>query len=316
VLIEAAESKLFFVEEWDARSWLVKTRYRPDSYKNTHGHALILAGSRGMTGAAALCGKAAMRAGAGLVTIATPASALPAVAPRSMPEIMTAPLAETSQGAISFEAVEEAVKLAGRANVIAIGPGLSSEDDRTRRFVRSIVERRKTPVVIDADGLNALAPWPKDLRGSAQRPLILTPHPGEMLRLIGSDDKDALSDRVRVAREFATAHELILVLKGSRTIIAAPDGRVFINSTGNAGLGTAGAGDTLTGIITGFLAQAYGTLKTEADALEAVIAAVYVGGFAGDLAARQIGMRSMVASDISEHLGAAIQTLDPVGERP
>jgi len=170
--------------------------------------------------------------------------------------------------------------------------------------------------VIDADGLNALAPWPPSLRGSDEHPLILTPHPGEMLRLIGMDDKGALSDRVRVARDFASAHELILVLKGSRTIVAAPDGRVFINSTGNAGLGTAGAGDTLTGIITGFLAQGYGTLKAEADTLEAVIAAVYVGGFAGDIAARERGMRSLVASDISEHLGAAIYTLDPVGEKP
>jgi len=316
VLIEAAESKLFLTEEEDARSWLVKTRYTPDSYKNVHGHALIIAGSRGMTGAAALCGKAAMNSGAGLATIATAASALPAVSARSMPEIMTAPLAETSQGAISFEAVEEAQKLAERSAIIAIGPGLSSEDETTRRFVRAIVERRKTPVVIDADALNALAPWPEGLRGSDEHPLILTPHPGEMLRLIGTDDKDALSDRVRVAREFATAHELILVLKGSRTIVAAPDGRVFINPTGNAGLGTAGAGDTLTGIITGFLAQAYGTLKAEANAVEAVIAAVYVGGFAGDIAARERGMRSMVASDISRHLGAAIYALDPVGEKP
>ncbi|HKC64693.1 MAG TPA: NAD(P)H-hydrate dehydratase [Pyrinomonadaceae bacterium] len=316
VLIEAAESKLFLTEERDARAWLVKTRYTPDSYKNTHGHALIIAGSRGMTGAAALCGKAAMRAGAGLATIATAASALSTVAARSMPEIMTASLAETSKGAISFEAVEEAQKLSERATVIAIGPGLSSEDETTRRFVRAMVEQRKTPVVIDADGLNALAPWPQDLRGSREHPLILTPHPGEMLRLIGTDDKDALSDRVRATREFATAHELILVLKGSRTIVAAPDGRVLINPTGNAGLGTAGAGDTLTGIITGFLAQAYGTLKAEADALEAVIAAVYVGGFAGDIAARERGMRTMVASDISRHLGAAIYALDPVGEKP
>lgn len=316
VLLEAAESKLFLTEEADARAWLAQTRYAPDSYKNTHGHALVIAGSRGMTGAAALCGKAAMRAGAGLTTIATASSAQQTVAARSLPEIMTAALAETGAGAISFEAVAQAMKFAERANVIAIGPGLSSEDESTRRFVREIVAGRTMPVVIDADALNALAPWPVELRGSDEYPLILTPHPGEMLRLMGTDDKDALADRVQAARELATAHKLILVLKGSRTLVAAPDGRVFVNPTGNAGLGTAGAGDTLTGIITGFLAQAYGTLKDEADALAATITAVYVGGLAGDLAARERGMRSMVASDISEHLGAAISQLDPQGERP
>jgi hydroxyethylthiazole kinase-like uncharacterized protein yjeF len=315
-LIEAAESELFLTGEADAREWLEKTRYTPDSYKNTHGHALVIAGSRGMTGAAVLCGKAAMRAGAGLVTIATAASAQATVAARSIPEVMTAPLDETPQGAIGFEAVEQALGLAERASVVAIGPGLSSADESTRRFVRQVVERRTTPVVIDADGLNALAPWPADLRGSREHPLVLTPHPGEMLRLIGADDQSALADRVRAAREFATGHELILVLKGTRTLVASPAGAVFVNPTGNAGLGTAGAGDTLTGIITGFLAQAYATLQTSADALDATRAAVYVGGLAGDIAARELGMRSLVASDISHHLSAAIMTLDPQGERP
>jgi NAD(P)H-hydrate repair Nnr-like enzyme with NAD(P)H-hydrate dehydratase domain len=131
---------------------------------------------------------------------------------------------------------------------------------------------------------------------------------------MGADNKAA--DRVVAAREFAVAHEVIVVLKGTRPLTAAPDGRVFINPTGNAGLGTAGAGDTLTGIIAGFLAQAYGTLKGKADAVESVIAALYVGGTAGDLAAQEIGMRTMVASDIREHLGAAICALDPEGEMP
>ena len=317
-LLEAAETQLFLTEEEDAREWLVKTRYAPDSYKNTHGHALVIAGSREMTGAAVLCGKAAMRAGAGLVTIATSRTAQPGVAARALPEIMTAALPETTRGAVSFEAIEQVTKLSLRANVIALGPGLSNEDESTRRFVREVIEKRTTPVVIDADGLNALAPWPENLRGSDALPLILTPHPGEMLRLMGIDDKEALADRVRAARDFATAHELILVLKGTRTLIASPDGRVFVNPTGNAGLGTAGAGDTLTGIITGFIAQEFGTLKErrDADALTATIAAVYVGGLAGDIAARTLGMRSLVASDISESLGEAINALDAQGEQP
>jgi NAD(P)H-hydrate epimerase len=180
-----------------------------------------------------------------------------------------------------------------------------------------VVEKRTTPLVIDADGLNALAPWPESLRGSEALPLILTPHPGEMLRLMGTGDaREALADRVHAAREFAAAHELILVLKGTRTLIASPDGRVFVNPTGNAGLGTAGAGDTLTGIITGFIAQEFGQLKENADALAATIAAVYVGGLAGDIAARTHGMRSLLASDISESLSEAIGALDAQGEQP
>lgn len=315
-LISEAQSRLFLIEANDARRWLIQTRYAAESYKNTHGHALIVAGSRGFTGAAALCGNAAMQAGSGLVTVATPASVQPLVATQVMPEVMTTALAETDRGAASDEAVSYVMKFAERANVTAIGPGLSSEDDRTRSFVRAVIEKRQTAVVIDADGLNCLSPWPSDLRGSREYPIVLTPHPGEMLRLLGTDDRSALDDRITAARDFATAHEVILVLKGSRALISAPDGRVFINPTGNAGLGTAGAGDTLTGVITGFLAQVYGTLKADADALQTVIAAVYTSGFAGDLAAREFGMRAMTASDIREHLSEAFRLLDPSGEIP
>ena len=315
-LLDAAASNLFLVEEEDARVWLKATRYLPGSYKNMHGHVFIFAGSRGMTGAATLVSNAAMRAGAGLVTVATPLSAQQSIAARTMPEVMTEGLAETEGGALSHEAIAKAKELMTRADAVAIGPGLTREDESTRRFVREVVEGVSAPLVIDADGLNALAPWPEDLRGSSERPLILTPHQGEMLRLLGATARDALHDRVRVASEFAAKHNLILVLKGARTIIAAPDGRVFINPTGNAGLGTAGAGDTLTGIITGFLAQAQATLKDKADALSAVLAAVYVGGLAGDLCARELGMRTMTASDIREHLSAAILKLDAEGERP
>ncbi len=313
-LISEAQTNLFVTESDDARKWLVQTRYTADSYKNTHGHSLVIAGSRGFTGAAALCANAAMRAGAGLVTVATPHSAQPLVATQVMPEIMTTSLAETDRGAVSDEALDYVLKFAERADVIAIGPGLSSEDDRTRTFVRAIVEQRTTPIVIDADGLNCLAPWPDDLKGSDEFPIVLTPHPGEMKRLLGSDKSSSLDDRVTIAREFATKFKVILVLKGSRSIIAAPEGRVVVNPTGNAGLGTAGAGDTLTGVITGFLSQAYGTLGEDADAFDTVGAAVYVSGLAGHLAAQKLGMRAMVASDIREHLSEAICSLDPIGE--
>jgi ADP-dependent NAD(P)H-hydrate dehydratase / NAD(P)H-hydrate epimerase len=303
-------------EAEDVQQWLTKTRYQPESYKNSHGHVLVAAGSRDYSGAAALSGNAAMRSGAGLVTVATPSSAQPLVATRAMPEVMTAALAETDRGAVSDEAAEHFLKVAEKATVVALGPGLTSDDERPCGFVRRVVEQRTRPCVIDADGLNCLAPWPQELRGTDAAPLILTPHPGEMLRLIGSADRSALKDRISVARKFATDHGVILVLKGSRPIVAAPDGRVFINPTGNAGLGTAGAGDTLTGLISGFLAQSYATLGDKADPLATVIAALYVGGLAGDLAARKLGMRTMVASDIREHFSEAIQLLDPEGEQP
>ena len=315
-LIESAQPWLFLTEERDARSWLVSTRYTPESYKNTHGHVLFAAGSRDYTGAAALCGSSAMKAGAGLVTVATPASAQTSVAARLIPEVMTTALAETDRGVISDEAIEHFLQLSSKATVVAIGPGLTSDDDRPRRFVRQVVERRSQPVVIDADGLNCLAPWPEDLTGSDQHPLILTPHPGEMLRLIGTDNKSVLTGRLAVAREFAQTHNVILVLKGSRSLVAAPDGRVFVNATGNAGLGTAGAGDTLTGLIAGFLSQAYAGLKQKANALDATIAALYIGGLAGDFAARKLGMRTMVASDLRDHFSEAIRFLDPQGEHP
>jgi NAD(P)H-hydrate epimerase len=238
-----------------------------------------------------------------------------------MPEVMTTALAETDRGAVSDEAIDHVMDLAAKASVIAIGPGLTADDEQTRRFVYSVIERRQTPVVIDADALNCLAKysangWPSELQGSEEAPLILTPHAGEMLRLLGTTNRSALEDRVAIARDFAVKHKLILVLKGERSLIAAPDGRVFINPTGNAGLGTAGAGDTLTGIIAGFVAQSDSGFYGKADALHSVIAALYVGGLAGDLAARKLGMRTMVASDIREHLSEAICSLDPKGEHP
>jgi NAD(P)H-hydrate epimerase len=315
-LLAETKAELFVTDENDAKRWLSATRYTPDSYKNTHGHALIVAGSRGFTGAAALCANAAMRAGAGLVTVATSVSAQPLVATQVMPEVMTTALAETDRGAVSDEAFDYFSKFSERAHVIAIGPGLSSEDERTRAFVRKVVEQRRAPIVIDADGLNCLSPWPAGLPGSNELPIVLTPHPGEMLRLMGTTDKSALSDRVAVARQFAIQNGVIVLLKSGRSMVAAPDGRVILNSTGNAGLGTAGAGDTLTGVLTGFLAQTEGGAAKRVSTLDTVIAALYISGLAGDFAARELGMRTMVASDIREHLSAAICSLDPRGEYP
>jgi NAD(P)H-hydrate epimerase len=233
-----------------------------------------------------------------------------------MPEVMTVALADTDRGAISDVAVDHAVSLAADATAIAIGPGLASSDERTRKFVYEVVSRRSKPVVIDADALNCLAPWPKDLRGSNEAPLILTPHVGELARLVGSDKEVILNDRIETIRQFATSGQLYVVLKGARALMAMPDGRIFINPTGNAGLGTAGAGDTLTGLIAGFVAQAFATAELKADTAATTAAALFVAGRAGDLAASKYGMRCMVASDVREMFCAAVQSLDSEGEQP
>jgi len=154
-----------------------------------------------------------------------------------MPEVMTTALAETDVGAVSDTAIDYVSQLSSKATVVAVGPGLTSSDERTRNFVHAIVAQRITPVVIDADALNCLAPWPDMLSEESEFPIVLTPHQGEMLRLLGTTDKSTLDDRVGVARTFATKNHVILVWKCSPSIIAAADGRVFINPTGNPGLG-------------------------------------------------------------------------------
>lgn len=304
-LIENSPSKLFLAEKSDTREWLEKTRFSSASYKNSRGRALIIAGSKKMAGAAVLAANAAMVSGLGLVRVATPESARDAVASRTAPETLIAGVKETKSGAISHAALAEVLELTEKADVCLIGSGLSSDENSTRKFVREFIEKRKFPVLIDADGLNALAPF--DVQGSEEYPLILTPHIGEMRTLLGASDKTDLSDRVKIARVFAEKHRVILVLKGERNLIAAPDGRVVVSPTGNSGLGKAGSGDTLAGIITGFLAQAVGM---KVDIFETVIAALYIAGLAGDIAAEKFGKRTMTASDVRKCLADAFKELE------
>ncbi len=303
-LIENSPSQLFLAEKSDAQNWLERTKFSSASYKNQRGRALIIAGSKKMAGAAVLAANAAMVSGLGLVRVVTPESARDAVASRTAPETLIAGVAETKNGAISHTALKEVFELTEKADVVAIGSGLSSDEESTKKFVREFVKKRKFPVLIDADGLNALSPF--ELKGSDEFPLILTPHIGEMRRLLGVDEKVDLSDRVKMVREFAGKHHVILILKGERNLIAAPDGRVVISPTGNSGLGKAGSGDTLAGIITGFLAQAVGM---KVDIFESVVAALYIAGLAGDIAAEKFGKRVMTASDVRECLGAAFESI-------
>ncbi|HEY9432053.1 MAG TPA: NAD(P)H-hydrate dehydratase [Blastocatellia bacterium] len=297
---EESGSNLHLVEEKLIAEWLRDSRRRADAHKGSVGDVLLIAGSRGKTGAAALSSETILRAGAGLVTVATARSAQSLLVTQTRTEVMTEALDETRDGAISNAAIDCALQLAQKRTVIAVGPGLSSSDESTRAFARGMVERRTAPMVIDADGLNALAPWPEDLKGSDEAPIIVTPHPGEMARLTGKTNAEIVADRINVAREFATKRHIITVLKGSRTIIASPGGEVYVNPTGNAGMATAGSGDVLTGLVAGLLAQ------RPSKPLEATIAAVYLHGLAGDLAADRLGMRPLIASDIMASLSEAI----------
>jgi hydroxyethylthiazole kinase-like uncharacterized protein yjeF len=306
---EESGSQVHLVEEGLIAEWLKESLRSPDAHKGSAGDVLLIAGSRGKTGAAALASEAILRAGAGLVTIATAKSAQPLLITQARPEVMTEALDEMDSGAVSQQAIDRAVQLAADRTVIAIGPGLSSTDERTRQFVRAFVERRTAPIVIDADGLNALAPWPEELRGSDRLPIIITPHPGEMARLTGKTNSEVVADRAGIAREFAVNNRIITVIKGSRTIVAAPDGVTYINPNGNAGMATAGSGDVLTGLAAGLLAQRPG------EPLHATIAAVYLHGLSGDIAASKLGQRSLIASDITENLSEAIISLGGDAER-
>jgi ADP-dependent NAD(P)H-hydrate dehydratase / NAD(P)H-hydrate epimerase len=308
-LFEEVGSQLNLVEERQIKDWLEASRRTAQAHKTSVGDVLLIAGSRGKTGAAALSAETVLRAGAGLVTIATARSAQALLVTQSKNEVMTEGLEENEAGAIIDAALDHAFQLAAKRTVLALGPGLSSSDDATRHFVREFAARRNAPLVIDADGLNALAPWPDGLKGSVELPIIITPHPGEMARLTGKTNAEIVADRLNVAREFATKHHVITVLKGSRSLIAAPDGQVYVNPTGNAGMATAGSGDVLTGLLTGLLAQ------QPQVPLEATIAAVYLHGLAGDLAAAQLGQRSLIASDLIAHLSEAILQVGGAAER-
>ena len=266
----------------------------PDSHKGDYGHVLLVAGSRGKTGAAHLAALGALRSGAGLVTVGTPACCLPVVASLGA-EYMTEAIDETADG-LQADAVDRILDIA--RDVVAIGPGLGQAPG-TRQFIRTLVDRATMPLVIDADGLNAFADDTVQLSGRDGRAVIITPHPGEMARLVGMSTEEVQASRLEVARNFAGGHHVYVVLKGHRTLIATPDEMVFINPTGNAGMSTGGTGDVLTGMIAAWLAQLL-------DAEAACKLAVYLHGMAGDLAEADEGEVAMTAGDVAGHLGEAL----------
>ncbi len=274
----------------------------PDVHKGDCGHVLIVAGSRGKTGAAVLAARGALRSGAGLVTVATPAGCQPVVASLGV-EFMTAALDDTGDGVCDLPAVDQVLAL--EADVVAIGPGLGT-GPAVGAFVRDVIARCEQPLVVDADALNACAGDPGVLRGRDGRPVIVTPHPGEMARLLGCTVADVQANRVGLATELATTHQLYVVLKGYRTVIATPGGVVYVNPTGSPGMATGGTGDVLTGMVAAWLGQLL-------DAEAACQVAVYVHGAAGELSDADEGEVSMTAGDLVAHIGDALLELTARG---
>jgi NAD(P)H-hydrate epimerase len=286
---------------WAGSSKLIADRPRSaDSNKGRFGHVLVIGGARGKSGAPCMSSVAALRAGAGLVTAAVAQSILPTVAAVT-PELMTHALLEGEKGEISSRNLEAALldPVLDKKSVIAVGPGMGQEEEAVQFFL-GLLERTKVPMVIDADALNALAAHPGQWNGRG-RLLVLTPHPGEMARLAGMSIREVEADREGLARQFATTHAVTLVLKGWRTLIAHPDGRIAINTTGNPGMAKGGSGDILTGIVAAMIAQ-----YPEQPA-EAVEAAIYLHGLAADFAVRWQDQHTLLAMDTVAHLYEAFR---------
>lgn len=293
-IIRNAAAEAVILEMDDIRGFFAP--YPPDAHKGTFGRVFILAGSRGFTGAAALAGAAAVKSGAGLVTLGVPES-LNDILEVKLTEAMTLPLPETPERSLSISALEKALEFSARCDAVALGPGLSQQEE-TGEFVRRFLQECPVPMVIDADGLNALAKKP----AAFKTPAVVTPHPGEMARLLGATADEVQQDRPRAAREAAARFGCTALLKGARTLIASPGRELWINPTGNPGMATGGSGDVLCGMIAAFLARGM-------TAEQAAAAGAYIHGLAGDIAAEREGQLSMTAGDIIKYLPDAFKRL-------
>jgi len=274
----------------------------PSAHKGDFGHVLVIAGSVGKTGAAALCAAGALRAGAGLVTVATPAPALGLLVAAVRPEAMAEGLPLTEGGALGKDAIDRALALAESRDAVVIGPGLG-QGAEVRAFVRELLSRCERPMIVDADGLNAASSakgGSSPLRRRAST--LVTPHPGEMARLIGSTTAEVQRRRVETARAFAVETGAVTVLKGQRTIVTDADGRAAVNATGNPGMATGGTGDVLAGILGALIARGV-------PAWDTAVAGVFLHGRAGDLAAARLGQEAMLAGDLIDAIPDAIRSV-------
>lgn len=299
-LLETPALKLAVLTQRDISRRLPERR--PDAYKGDCGRVWAVAGSTGLTGAAALCTAAALRSGAGLVTLGI-AAGLNSIMEVKVTEVMTRPLPEAADGAIGLAAWGIIEHEAAASQVLAVGPGLGRQVE-TLALVREIVEKSQVPLVLDADALYALQDH-TGLLGKAKHMPVLTPHAGEMARLTGLTVADINENRLDVTKMAANEWQAIVVLKGAPTLIALPGGEIFVNTTGNAGMATAGSGDVLTGVIAGLLAQGL-------SGCDAALCGVYLQGLAGDLAAAN-GMAGLLAGDLLKTLPAALAQLQTAG---
>jgi NAD(P)H-hydrate epimerase len=270
-----------------------------DGHKGTFGHLLVVAGSTGKCGAAVMAAESGLRTGAGLVTLACPQSVQPGVASR-LTEVMTAPLSDF-RGEANINALGHLLSLAEGKQALAVGPGVGLSKE-TGDLIRHLLLDSDLPIVLDADGLTALCGHLDTIEGQSERQMVLTPHPGEMSRLTGLSVVEIQADRFNVTRNFARQNGVVLVLKGARTLIASPDGRVCINSTGHAGLASGGMGDVLTGLIGSFMAQGL-------TAFDAATLGVYLHGFAADRLQTRFGDAGLLATDVMREIPAARQAL-------
>ncbi len=261
---------------------------RIDAHKRDYGHVFVIAGSQGMTGAGYLASQAAILSGSGLVTLAI-AKTLNTIMEIKLTEVMTLALPETRNFSLSLMAEKAIIDFVKNIDVVAMGPGLS-QNKETQHLVRNLLRKIEKPIVLDADGINALAGHQEILK-NRQYKTILTPHPGEMSRLIGRDTDYIQQNREIVAKRISADYNCVTILKGYRTVVSNPEGEVYINETGNSGMATAGVGDVLTGMVASFVGQGI-------DPYSAAVSSVYLHGKAGDLAAKEVGQFSLIASDI------------------
>jgi NAD(P)H-hydrate epimerase len=258
---------------------------------------LVIAGSVGKTGAAAMACEAALRVGAGLVTLAIPKS-LNSIMEVKLTEVMTEPLPETPKQTLSLRAFNAILHLCENKKAVILGPGIGTYKE-TQSLVLKLIKTLDLPIILDADGLTSLAAQPKTLLAT-KRPLILTPHPGEMARLIRCTAKEVQEDRIGISRNFSQSHRVYLILKGHRTLIATPKGEIFINPTGNPGMASGGTGDVLTGMIGGLICQGF-------EILPSLQISVYLHGLAGDDVAQELGEKSLIATDIIKKIPTLLQ---------
>jgi ADP-dependent NAD(P)H-hydrate dehydratase / NAD(P)H-hydrate epimerase len=297
-IIENRELQTYLVERSDLRRIIPK---RPiHAHKYSTGKVLVLAGSKGLTGAAAMCCTSAMKAGAGAVVLGTPENVYPILA-RKMTEVMTFPLPATGEGTLSLASLDGIMAKLEWADVLLLGPGLSQNHETQQLIMKLLIEYRGK-ILIDADGLNAVAALGISKLRSSRAQMILTPHVGEFSRLTGSSSDEIAKHRIDVARGLAKKIGATVVLKGVPTVTASKDGICMLNSTGNPGLATAGTGDVLSGIISGLWAQ--GLIDAEA-----AYAGVYLHGLSGDITAKKMGERGLLANDVIEFLPAAMQLI-------